>query len=282
MLVASTDEHADLGSGSGQQPLCARWGMRVEEAGSADDALRKAAVAAREGDPYRVFLLDRNLPGTGGDILARRLREDPENGGCAIVLVASTDEHADLGSGSGQQPFDERLLKPVREAVLRRAVERSVARRAIPGAMAANGDRPAAPVALPVSPALPHSGRRILLVEDNGINVKVGTALLQKLGCRVDVATNGREALEMSARHPYDLIFMDCQMPVMDGFEATAEIRRREEPGTRTPIVALTAAALAEDQARCVSSGMDDYISKPVRSHAISAALARWLRPPDR
>jgi CheY-like chemotaxis protein len=120
------------------------------------------------------------------------------------------------------------------------------------------------------------AGRRILLVEDNLVNQKVGAALLGKLGCRVDVAANGREALLMTSQL-YDLIFMDCQMPEMDGYEATGEIRKREGAGRRTPIIALTASAMSEDRERCARAGMDDYVSKPIRREQLREVLARHI-----
>jgi CheY-like chemotaxis protein/HPt (histidine-containing phosphotransfer) domain-containing protein len=121
------------------------------------------------------------------------------------------------------------------------------------------------------------SGKRVLLVEDNLINQKVGAALLGKLGCGVDVAANGRQALHMAARLPYDLIFMDCQMPEMDGYQASNEIRKTEGSERHTPIIALTAAILPEDRERCARAGMDDYLSKPVGPADLAAVLERWL-----
>jgi CheY-like chemotaxis protein len=120
------------------------------------------------------------------------------------------------------------------------------------------------------------AGRRVLLVEDNIVNQKVGAALLGKLGCRVDVAANGIEALGMTSQL-YDLIFMDCQMPEMDGYEATGEIRKREGAARHTPIIALTAGAMAEDRERCVQAGMDDYVSKPFRAGQLREMLDKYL-----
>ena len=123
----------------------------------------------------------------------------------------------------------------------------------------------------------PFAGRRVLLVEDHIVNQKVAAGLLGKLGCRVDVAANGREALHMATLLPYELIFMDCQMPEMDGYEATGEIRRREGTARHTPIIALTAGAMAEDRERCIQAGMDDYVSKPIRAARLREMLDAYL-----
>jgi CheY-like chemotaxis protein len=118
----------------------------------------------------------------------------------------------------------------------------------------------------------------VLVAEDNSVNQMVAVRLLERLGCRVDVAGNGAEAVQMATRLPYSLIFMDCHMPEMDGFEATVEIRRRENELGRTamPIVALTASVLQEDRDRCVSSGMDDIIGKPVQPAELAQVLRRF------
>ncbi len=121
-----------------------------------------------------------------------------------------------------------------------------------------------------------HRHRRVLLAEDNAVNQRIGVRLLEKCSCRVDLAANGREAVEMAGRFPYDLIFMDCGMPVMDGYEATRAIRAREHNGTRIPIVALTAHAIAGTREECLASGMDDYVPKPVSLDAVEQALMRW------
>jgi CheY-like chemotaxis protein/HPt (histidine-containing phosphotransfer) domain-containing protein len=124
------------------------------------------------------------------------------------------------------------------------------------------------------------AGARVLLVEDNAVNLEVGVGILEGLGCRVETAANGMEALHRHAGGEYAVIFMDCQMPEMDGFEATAEIRKREAiSGLRTPIVALTASAIEGDREKCLAAGMDDYIPKPFTAHQMRAALAAWLKP---
>jgi CheY-like chemotaxis protein len=127
---------------------------------------------------------------------------------------------------------------------------------------------------------LPWAGRRVLIAEDNVVNQRVATRFIEKLGCRVDVVANGIEAVEASDRLRYDLILMDCQMPEMDGFAATAVIRERQRDGGRVPIVALTANALAGDRERCLAAGMDDYLAKPVTAADIAAICRRWLPAP--
>jgi CheY-like chemotaxis protein len=119
----------------------------------------------------------------------------------------------------------------------------------------------------------------VLVAEDNAVNQKVAVRMLEKLGLRADVAGNGREALRMLQMAPYDLVFMDCQMPEMNGYEATAQIRLREGSGPRLPIVALTADAAGEYRERCLQAGMDDVITKPVTLEDLGHALTTWLHP---
>ncbi len=120
-------------------------------------------------------------------------------------------------------------------------------------------------------------GARILVVEDNPLNQKVAVAMLERLGYGTEIASSGKDALRFVDEGKYDLIFMDCQMPEMDGFETTRELRALEGDSAHTPIVAMTAHATTEDRNRCLEAGMDDYIAKPIRLEALRKILERWL-----
>jgi CheY-like chemotaxis protein len=121
---------------------------------------------------------------------------------------------------------------------------------------------------------LPH---RVLVVDDNAVNQRVAVRMLERLGLRIDVAANGLEAVRMVTELPYDAVFMDCQMPEMDGYAATLEIRRREKPGERMAIIAMTAEAVGGARERCAAAGMDDYIAKPVKLEDLSRAIQEWV-----
>ena len=257
--------------------LWSRWAMRADEAASGEEALRMVAVARAGDDPYRVICPDHVMSDMDGAETAHRLREADPEGRAAIILFTSTDEDGEVSRISAAG-CDACLVKPIREAVLLDGIERVL------------GDREAGLTApmwtrhpSPLSPApqpeeAPHfAGRRIMLVEDNIVNQKVGSALLGKLGCRVDVAANGREAVDMAIQSPDDLIFMDCQMPEMDGYEATGALRRREGATRHTPIIAMTAGAMAGDREVCLDAGMDDYLSKPVRGERLREMLCKYL-----
>jgi CheY-like chemotaxis protein len=160
------------------------------------------------------------------------------------------------------------LTKPVRQSALRACLAGIDS----DGAMALEASQPLSAGAESLS------GARVLLVEDNPVNLEVAVGILETLGCHVESATNGQEALERYSAGEYGLIFMDCQMPEMDGFEATGEIRKREaQSGRRIPIVALTASAIEGDRERCLAAGMDDYLAKPFTAEQMRSALVTWL-----
>src|SRR5207253_2599240 len=164
--------------------------------------------------------------------------------------------------------------KPVRQSALRDCLA------ALDGT-AETVPQPSAP-AMPVPPD-GVAGARVLLVEDNPVNLEVAVGILESCGCQVETATNGVEALDRYADREYSLIFMDCQLPGMDGFEATAAIRKQEtDPNRRVPIVALTASAIEGDREQCLAAGMDDYLPKPFTTEQMRSVLATWLKVPQR
>jgi CheY-like chemotaxis protein/HPt (histidine-containing phosphotransfer) domain-containing protein len=252
--------------------LTESWGMRCTEAGGGLKAVRVMRDARREGSPVRVALVDNDLPEMDGLELGTMLRAEEETRDAKLVLLATTgaQERPDVMTRAGYGAW---LTKPVRATRLQEALRHVLVE--ADGGIRDEDER----FRPEIEELRRHFPMHVLLVEDNRINQKVATLLLEKLGCRVDIAADGREALRAVGTDDYDLILMDCQMPVLDGFEATRAIRRRES-GTsrRMPIVAMTAAAMKGDREKCIEAGMDDYVSKPVRQGDLSAVLESWYR----
>ena len=245
------------------------WGMRTDAVSNVAEALDALRRARQASDPYGVGVLDYQLSDGDGLSLARELRLDETFKDLVLVIVSSVGERPDDDVGG---EVDSWLVKPARPSALYNALVDGLARRT--GRVAPR----TAPVRMPERQATrPRFAGRVLVAEDNVVNQKVIVALLEKLGCRADVASNGREAVDQVARFPYDLVLMDCEMPEMDGFAATAEIRRRGQQGRRMPIVALTAYAMTGDRERCLAAGMDDHLSKPVREPELIEALKAHL-----
>ena len=256
----------------------AGWGMRHEGFADGEPALAAMCAAAGAGDPYHIVLLDCPRRGGDGDRLARAIRSDASLRACAIVLLSA------MGQGQEVNPstngiIDACLFKPVRQSQLLRTMASAWAKRQHAEPCDRKfGDQqgPAGFRQTAAGQFAAHNGR-ILVVEDNVVNQKVACRLLERLGLRTDVAADGREAVEMCALVPYDLVLMDCQMPEMDGYQATREIRRRQGPTERVAVVAMTADAMNGTREKCLAAGMDDYLSKPVKLDELHAALSRWL-----
>ena len=245
----------------------AAWRMASDEASSGEEALQKLRDAVRAGSPFEVALIDGLMPGMDGLTLSRQIKTDDQIARTRIILLTSMGGRLEpaVMHGSG---IDATLTKPVKQSDLFDAIVDAVAGR----------DRRNRRTPLPFIPvAPPRPNIHILVAEDNPVNQKVAVRQLQRLGFAADTVGNGLEAAEAMTRIPYDLVLMDCQMPEMDGFEATREIRRRETSGRRTPIIALTANALAGDREACLAAGMDDYLSKPVDPADLGRMLTRWL-----
>ena len=246
------------------------WGARGDYVGSGEEALSRLREAARAADPYQIALLDAQLPGMDGEALARAIRAEPGLERTAIGLLTSFGQ-AGVQSRDRESVSMARLPKPIREAQLADCLVRLM----FPGPVPSEPQRERTPV----SPReKPETCWQVLLVEDNLVNQLVAKRLLEKAGTNVEIAANGLEAVAAVERKHYDLVFMDIQMPEMDGYQATAEIRRRQGRARHTPIIALTAHAMPEDRQRCLAAGMDDYLSKPVAPEDLQGALRRWGR----
>jgi CheY-like chemotaxis protein len=227
--------------------------------------------ARGRGKPFEVAILDLMMPGMDGLELARAISADSGNRTLRLLLLTSAGMPAGSEElrGLGVESF---LGKPVHEAHLHEALSKL---RGLPQAVQA---------ATPPPTSFPH-GRfdgHVLLAEDNCVNQEVVTGILALFGLRVEAVGNGRAAVEAWRSTSYDLIFMDCQMPEMDGYEATRTIREEEGRGGRTPIVALTAHALEGDRDLSLAAGMDDHLSKPFRITQLEAVLERWLKDSEK
>ena len=267
------------------------WNLRHDCAVSGREALEKLSTAVAEGDPYHIALLDYLMPEMDGASLAGLIKSDPALHQTALILLTSAGQrsHARLFLEAGFHRF---LMKPVvRTKLLLEAIadawlssrsgldagEEGAPRSTVVFEIAANGESNA-PAVPPLQQIQASRLGRVLVAEDNSVNRRLVVRILEKLGCTVDTAIDGVRAVQMCDSFEYDLVFMDCLMPEMDGYDATVEIRRRRN-GKRLPIVALTANALAGDREKCVACGMDDYLSKPVRREDLQQALDRWLSP---
>jgi two-component system sensor histidine kinase/response regulator len=246
------------------------WGVSVAEAVDGYEALGLATAAAESGQLFDLAVIDLNMPGMDGIEIASTVKADPTTATMSLFLLSSSGERLSAAE-THRHGFAASMTKPVRSSELFDCLITNLNDATPPGA-------PTKPVT-PQPENLDVMGM-ILLVEDNTMNQLVGSKALAKLGYDFDIASNGREALTAIQARSYDAVLMDCQMPEMDGYEATAEVRRIEGGARRTPIIAMTAAAMDGDRETCLAAGMDDYITKPVRLDTIAAALERWIPRP--
>ncbi|HXG18176.1 MAG TPA: PAS domain S-box protein [Methylomirabilota bacterium] len=241
------------------------WGLQPTLAGSGPDALGLLQEAAAQGQPFPLILTDVHMPEMDGFTFVERLRQQSHGSSVTLLMLTSAEQNADLAR-CRRLGVAGCLLKPLKPAELQRALLQAL------GHTRATQPQPA-----PLPPApLPQRPLRILLAEDNTVNQKLAVRLLQKWGHTVSVADNGHEALRRVEDEAFDVVLMDVQMPQLDGLAATAAIRAREQrTGTYLPIIAMTAHAMKGDRERCLAAGMDDYVSKPLKTGELQAALAR-------
>jgi CheY-like chemotaxis protein len=248
--------------------LLKAWGMDLHQASTGAEALRVLGEAAADR-PFHLVLLDSHMPEMDGYTLAREIRRMPALAAVRLVLLTAHSERP-LRSELQERGIAACLVKPLRKKALHECL------------LEVMGPASAATPAVPGMPATlspEFSPARILVAEDNVVNQKVALLHLQRLGYKADVVADGRAAVAAVQQQPYDLVFMDCQMPEIDGYAATRQIRAREKQAgaARLAIVAMTAGALAGDREACLSAGMDDYISKPVRQDELRQILQRHL-----
>jgi two-component system sensor histidine kinase/response regulator len=238
------------------------WGVDVDVVESGPRALAAVEMAAAQGSPYALALLDLCMPHMDGIEVARRITADPALVGPGLVLLTSdSDDRTEAARKAG---ISARLSKPVHLSQLHTTMVEVLG--------ATRASAPAEVLAAPTA-----SRGHLLVVEDNPLNQLVAVGILEHLGYTCVVADNGREALRLLARTRFDAVLMDCQMPEMDGFQATMELRRREGSVRRTPVIAMTAGVSAEEQARCFRVGMDDFVAKPISPDTLDGALSIFL-----
>jgi two-component system, sensor histidine kinase and response regulator len=287
------------------------WKLRNSHCASAEEALGLLRTAHRTSDPFKIVIIDDQVSGSDPESLARAIKSDPQLAATQLIMLSSRGQRGDARRVS-EIGFAAYLVRPVRQTFMLEALRAVWANAQDPsrihplvtrhslgermsqttesasalsspsntetersertGPLAHEARSESAPPA-----AAPGSAPLLLLVEDNAVNQLVASRMLQRLGFTVEFATDGKKAVDMVAANRYDLVFMDCQMPVMDGYQATEQIRRTEPEGRHVVIVAMTANAMQSDRERCLEAGMDDYLSKPINKSAVVAILARYL-----
>jgi len=248
----------------------AGWGVKLATAEGGIEGLTMLHQAVADGEPFDIVILDMHMPHMDGLEVARLIKKDETINKTCMVMLTSVGVRGDarLARQAGVKIY---LTKPVRQLDLYNSLVAMM-----------TGDQAEEDHLITQYSFKEESTRfnaKVLVAEDNVINQQVAMGVLLKLGCDVDLTLNGQEALDYFEKNSYDIVFMDCQMPRMDGYKATTEIRRMENirAGTRIPVIALTANALTGDREKCLAAGMDDYISKPFSQRQIAKVLKTWL-----
>lgn len=262
------------------QEQISTWSIHTGFASNGEEALSHLKEAKRSGHPYQVAILDDYLPDMDGEKLGRLIKKDPLLHKTLLMMLTSVGQRGDA-KRMQEAGFSAYLVKPVHPSLLFDALS-TVWGTSIEGVsvglitrhtLAESGSLQLEPP--PKTESLFRG--RILVVDDNVVNQKVTANILQKIGCHVDVTNNGLEAVELVKRFAYDLVFMDCQMPVTDGYETTAKIRLDENRSRHSLIIAMTAHAMKGDREKCLKAGMDDYIAKPVKKENLLEIMEKWI-----
>jgi signal transduction histidine kinase/ligand-binding sensor domain-containing protein/CheY-like chemotaxis protein len=242
------------------------WGLSVGLAGSVADALRELREAARQERLYQLLIVDGHMPAADGFDLVQQIRQAPEAAPAMVMMLTSDDYYASLRR-CGQLGVNAHLIKPVRLCELLMAIRQAMS----PADGQVRASFPAT--------AKPSRRLRILLAEDNLVNQRLTVRMLEKMGHQVIVAQTGEDALNALAAQKFDLVLMDVQMPEMDGFAATREIRKREQGSQeRVPVIAMTAHAMKGDRESCLEAGMDDYLAKPINREELQHVIERTVK----
>ncbi|PQA86133.1 response regulator [Hyphococcus luteus] len=255
----------------------ASWNLDADLAENADEALAAMRKAAKDGAPYAIGVLDFQMPGADGVELAKLIKADPELAAAPLVLLTSAGRKGDPSGLSGDL-FSAYLVKPARASMLLDSILTAFNDSAVSALRSADTQ-----LAEDKDGQQPHQFKvngaplRVLVAEDNIVNQMVIKAMLEKMGCEVSIASNGRLAVESYEADRPDVVLMDMSMPEMDGAEATGHIRKiQEKQNCHAPVIGVTAHALREDRQRCLDAGMDDYLPKPVKQDALEEILKRW------
>ena len=259
------------------------WNIRHEAADSGRAALQTLRGATMRGEPFQVALLDMQMPDTSGFALTEEIKRDPVLAATQIVIMHTVGRRGTSASWA-EVGISGYVTKPVKQSALLDAIMDAATPQAKPRlGLNAPKTQPFKTTTelsrLMMKPVVAQrfSSFRVLVAEDNMVNQKVALRQLLNLGFRADAVANGKEVLDALGRIPYKLVFMDCQMPEMDGYEATRSIRSRPGTAAKVTIVAMTANALEGDRETCLASGMDDYLSKPVKQEELERVLRRWV-----
>jgi len=243
------------------------WSIEAEAVEGGRAALEQMRAAASRGEPFDVAVVEMRMPELDGAGVARAVRADPALHSTKLVLLSSSFDR-DTARDAG---IDNYMQKPVRRARLFNTLVAALRDEQIPS----SPQHPSTDAAEPG-----RDGPKVLVAEDNEVNQLLAARMLEKRGLSATLVADGRQAVDAVAEGDYDLVLLDCQMPELDGYDATREIRRLEAGKRRTPVVAMTAHSMQGDRERCLEAGMDDYLSKPLNARAFDAALARWLPTP--
>jgi PAS domain S-box-containing protein len=272
--------------------MASSWGMRVREASSGLEALKALKGAVASGQPFDIAMVDMQMPQMEGEKLCKSILLDPRLARTRLIVMTSLSQR-DIAERIRKAGFGDYLIKPVKESRLfdifvtalarparneigSRNFQNSQMPKSRPPITSPSSSKPQPPTTLPPQVTVQRRNLKILVVEDNAINQKVVINQLKQLGYLADCVGNGQEALDILAKKEYDIVLMDCQMPVLDGYGATEVLRKREGADRHTVVIAMTANAMKGDREKCLAAGMDDYLSKPVDMTALGAALERW------